>query len=142
MKNLILLLGFLFMYYSSYSQSYEGKGDQKINLGYEIYGNGNGIKFTYDHGISKLFSVGAGASYYFNDNESDYFIYARTNVHLGIVWDLPCKLDIYPGVELGYLSEEAIGITGYVGFKYLITKNFGLFAEIGNNGSAGLTYDI
>ena len=127
---------------SVYSQSYDGKGDRKINLGYEAYGFGNGIKATFDYGLSDLFSFGAGASAYFNDDENDYFIYARSQVHFGIVFDLPSCLDIYPGVELGYLSSDKVGIAGYVGIRYCITEKFGFFAEIGNNGSVGLTFSV
>jgi len=124
------------------SQSYDGKGDSKINIGYEAYGYGNGIKATYDLGLGELFSIGAGASAYFNDDENDYFIYARTQVHLGIAFDMSRKFDIYPGVELGYLSSEKVGIAGYIGIRYFITKKMGLFAEIGNNGSVGLSFNV
>jgi hypothetical protein len=142
MKKYIITLCILMGTLSVNSQSFDGKGDRMINLGYEAYGYGEGIKATFDYGLSDLFSIGAGASTYFNDGENDYFIYARSNIHLGIVFDLPCKLDIYPGVELGYLSSEKIGISGYVGFRYLFTKKFGLFAEVGNNGAIGLSFNV
>ena len=142
MKKYIITLCILMGTLSVNSQSFDGKGDRMINLGYEAYGYGEGIKATFDYGLSDLFSIGAGASAYFNDGENDYFIYARSNIHLGIVFDLPCKLDIYPGVELGYLSSEKIGISGYVGFRYLFTKKFGLFAEVGNNGAIGLSFNV
>ncbi len=126
----------------SYGQSFDGKSDQKINIGYEAYGFGNGIKATYDYGLGKLFSLGAGASVYFNDGENDYYIFARSQVHLGIAFDLPCEFDIYPGLELGYLSSEKIGVAGYLGFRYFITKKVGVFAEIGNNGSVGVSFNV
>ncbi len=142
MKNIFITLCILLGSVSIHAQSFDGKGDSKINIGYEAYGYGNGIKATYDYGLSDLFSVGAGASAYFNNDENDYFIYARTHVHLGIAFDFSSKFDIYPGVELGYLSSEKVGITGYVGFRYFITKKIGLFAEIGNNGSVGLSFNV
>lgn len=142
MKKFVISLCILMGTFSVYSQSYDGKGDRKINLGYEAYGFGNGIKATFDYGLSDLFSFGAGASAYFNDDENDYFIYARSQVHFGIVFDLPSCLDIYPGVELGYLSSDKVGIAGYVGIRYCITEKFGFFAEIGNNGSVGLTFSV
>lgn len=126
----------------SYGQSFDGKSDQKINIGYEAYGFGNGVKATYDYGLGKLFSLGAGASVYFNDGENDYYIFARSQVHLGIAFDLPCEFDIYPGLELGYLSSEKIGVSGYLGFRYFITKKVGVFAEIGNNGSVGVSFNV
>ncbi len=142
MKNILIILSFLLGIISVNAQSFEGKGDSKFNIGYEAYGFGNGIKATYDYGLSELFSIGAGGTVYFNNEENDYFIYARTHVHLGIVLDLPSKFDIYPGVELGYVSSEKIGIVGYLGLRYFITKKIGVFAEIGNNGSVGLSFNV
>ncbi len=142
MKKILIILCISLGYMSINAQSYDGKGDSKFNIGYEAYGYGNGIKATYDYGLGELFSIGAGASAYFNDDENDYFIYARTQVHLGIAFDMSCKFDIYPGIELGYLSSEKVGIAGYVGIRYFITKKIGLFAEIGNNGSVGLSFNV
>ncbi len=141
MKKILIILCISLGSMSINAQSYDGKGDSKINFGYEAYGFGNGIKLTYDYGLGDLFSIGAGASAYFNDAENDYFIYARTQVHLGIAFDMSSKLDIYPGVELGYLSSEKIGIVGFIGFRYFITKKMGLFAEIGNSGAIGLSFN-
>lgn len=124
------------------AQSYKGKGDNKINIGYELYGLGNGIKASYDLGISKTFSIGLGGTYYFSNSDEDYFIYVRASYHFGDLFDLPSQLDIYPGVELGYLSTENIGIAGYVGIRYFFTKKIGVFAEIGNNGSIGLSLNL
>jgi len=142
MKTIVFTLCLFLGTISLYSQSFDGKGDQKLDVGYAAYGYGTGIKATYDYGLGKLFSIGAGATAYFNDDENDYFIFARTDIHLGIVLDLPCKFDIYPGVELGYLSSERVGFSGHLGIRYFITKKLGLFAEIGNNGSVGLSVNV
>ena len=142
MKNLLFVLAFFMCVIAVNGQSYDGKGDKKFNIGYEAYGLGNGIKATYDYGLGELFSIGAGGTVYFDNEENDYFIYARTQLHLGIAFDLPCKFDIYPGVELGYVSSEKVGIAGYVGFRYFITDKMGLFAEIGNNGALGLSFNV
>ena len=142
MKNKLIILSFLLGVISVYGQSYDGKGDRKIQIGYEAYGLGNGVKATFDYGLGELFSIGAGGSVYFNNEDNDYFIYARTQVHLGIAFDMPCEFDIYPGVELGYISSEKVGIAGYIGFRYFITKKIGLFAEIGNNGAIGLSFNV
>lgn len=142
MKKTLITLGFLLCLISVNGQSYDGKGDSKFNIGYEAYGFGNGLKASYDYGLGELFSIGAGGTVYFDNEENDYFLYARTQVHLGIAFDLPCKFDIYPGVELGYLSSEKIGIAGYLGLRYFITDKIGLFAEIGNNGALGLSFNV
>ena len=142
MKKTLITLGFLLSLISVNGQSYDGKGDSKFNIGYEAYGFGNGLKASYDYGLGELFSIGAGGSVYFDNEENDYFIYARTQIHLGIAFDLPCKFDIYPGVELGYLSSEKIGIAGYLGLRYFISDKVGIFAEIGNNGALGLSFNV
>jgi hypothetical protein len=142
MKKLIVTVLLALAFSSMHGQSYEGKGDTKINVGYEIYGIGPGIKTSFDYGLGELFSVGLGASFYFDNEDQDYFIYGRTNIHLGIVWDLPARLDIYPGVELGVKSSSEIGFTGYVGARYCISKRVSLFAEIGNHGAAGISIDV
>lgn len=142
MKNLFLTALLFLAFASVRGQSYEGKGDSKINIGYEIYGIAPGIKASYDYGLGDLFSIGAGATYYFDDEMQDYFIYARANIHLGIVWDLPPQLDLYPGVELGFKSSSEVGFTGYLGVRYCLSKRLSLFAEIGNFGAAGLSIDV
>lgn len=142
MKKLIILLVLFFFVFSVQSQSFKGKGDNKIDVGFDVYGNGNGIKATYDYGLSDLFSIGAGASFYFSNDVNDYFVYARTNLHLGILLDLPRSLDIYPGFEIGYLSSNDIGLSGYVGLRYFFTDKIGVFAEIGNNGTIGLSLNL
>jgi len=46
------ILPFLFVLsFSSFAQSFDGKGDAKINLGYDIYGHGNGIRGSFDIGL-------------------------------------------------------------------------------------------
>ena len=142
MKNLLMGAILLFGVYTIQAQSYDGKGDMKLNIGYDVYGIGNGIKTTFDYGLGDLFSIGAGVSFYFSNEEDDYFVYARTNVHLSQILDLPQKLDIYPGVEVGYLSRSDIGFSGYIGIKYFFTERIGIMAEIGNNGSIGVSINL
>jgi len=125
-----------------HSQSYDGKGDHKINIGYNLYGNGNGIRATYDYGLSDFFSIGAGASYFFDNDDDDYYLFARTQLHLAHLLDLPSKFDIYPGVEVGYLSGNDIGFGAFVGFRYFFNNKFGIYTEIGNIGSVGLSLNL
>jgi hypothetical protein len=138
MKKLSLLLLLGLFSTSIYTQSFEGKGDVKANIGYDLYGYGNGIKATLDLGLCDIFSIGAGGSYYF-DEESDYFLFARTAVHFGLMLDLPSKFDFYPGIEIGYLESNDVGFTAFIGARYFFTDNLGVYAELGNNGSLGLS---
>jgi hypothetical protein len=134
-----------FSWAQSQSYSYGGRGDQKLEFGYSFYGYGDGIKVNYDYGLSDLFSIGAGGNYFFDSDESednDYYVYARTNVHLGVALDLPSKFDIYPGLQLGYLSRGDVGFSAYLGLRYFISKRIGLFAELGNQGAAGISINI
>lgn len=142
MKNLFFTFIIFIFTLPVFAQSYEGQGDMKFDVGYEIYGKGTGIKTTFDYGLGELFSVGLGASFYLSNEVNDYFIYGRTSLHFGELLDLPCRLDIYPGIELGYLSSNDIGIGGYLGIRYFFSEKIGVFAEIGNNGSVGISINL
>ncbi len=140
MKKSKLFLFFVLLSLQINAQSYDGKGDKKLNVGYEIYGYGNGITLSYDYGLSNLFSVGLGGTYYLSNDDNDYYIFARTAVHLGELLDLNEKFDLYPGVDIGYLQRNDIGFGAYLGFRFFFTGNFGIFAELGNTGKAGLSF--
>ena len=142
MKKLIVVFLFLFYVNTTQAQSYDGKGDSKINVGYNIYGYGNGLKATYSYGLSDLFSLGAGITYYFNNDVNDYFLYARAGVHLGPLMDLPKKLDIYPGIALGYLSSQNVGLAGFLGIRYFLSDRIGIYTELGSYGAIGLSVCI
>jgi len=128
------------------AQAYTGKGDQKVNLGLNAWGYGTGITATYDYGLNQLISVGAGANAYFDgykDNNKDnrVFIFGRVNFHLNEALELPEKLDIYPGVDLGVLGRD-FGIGAHIGARYFFTEKVGVFAEVGNNGSLGVSFNF
>ena len=132
----------LFFVFKAEAQSFNGKGDSKVNVGYHIYGYGNGINASYNYGLNDQFSIGAGGNYYFDNEENDYFLFVRANFHLGPLMDLPRKLDIYPGVEFGYLSSTNIGLAAYVGIRYFFTDRIGVYTEIGSSGSVGMSVCI
>lgn len=128
------------------AQAWTGKGDQKIQLGFSAWGYGTGITGTYDYGLNKLVSVGAGLNGYFsgyknNDNDNRVFIFGRVNFHLKEALQLPEKLDIYPGVDLGVLGKD-FGIGAHIGARYFFTEKIGVFAEVGNNGSLGVSLNL
>ncbi|UCE94393.1 MAG: hypothetical protein JSV73_03715, partial [Flavobacteriaceae bacterium] len=80
MKNILFTLGVILLSTNAFSQSYEGKSDGKISIGYEAYGFGNGIKAAYDYGLSDMFSIGGGGSIYFDGEENDYLVFIRSHV--------------------------------------------------------------
>lgn len=145
MKKLVLML-MLFMGAAVSAQAYTGKGDQKVNLGLNAWGYGTGITATYDYGLNQLISIGAGGNAYFDnyrDNNKDnrVFIFGRVNFHLKEALELPEQLDIYPGVDLGVLGRD-FGIGAHIGARYFFTEKFGVFAEVGNNGSLGVSFNF
>jgi hypothetical protein len=146
MKKLFLMMTFLFCGAAFQAQAYTGSGDQKVNAGLAAWGYGTGVAGTYDYGINDLISVGAGLNLYFNnykDNNHDnqFFAFGRVNFHLNKAIQLPDKLDIYPGLDVGVLHRE-FGVGAHVGARYFFTNNIGVYAEVGNNGSLGVSFNF
>ncbi|MFP7656410.1 DUF6646 family protein [Chryseobacterium proteolyticum] len=146
MKKLVFILAVFFFGVAVNAQAWTGKGDQKVQLGFSAWGYGTGITGTYDYGLNKLISVGAGLNGYFsgyknNDNDNKVFIFGRLNFHLKEALQLPEKLDIYPGVDLGVLGKD-FGIGAHIGARYFFTERIGVFAEVGNNGSLGVSLNL
>jgi hypothetical protein len=146
MKKLILMFMIIFMGTAANAQAYTGKGDQKIQLGLSAWGYGTGVTGTYDYGLNQLISVGAGLNAYFgnykdNDDDNRVFIFGRLNFHLRDALQLPEKLDIYPGVDVGVVGSE-FGLGAHIGARYFFTDKIGVFAEVGNNGSLGVSINL
>lgn len=146
MKKLIFTFMVIFCGATANAQAYTGKGDQKIQLGLSAWGYGTGVTGTYDYGLNKLVSVGAGLNAYFgdykdNDKDNRIFVFGRVNFHLQEALDLPAKWDIYPGVDVGVLGKD-FGIGAHIGARYFFTEKVGVFAEVGNNGSIGVSFNL
>lgn len=146
MKKLVFMVMAMLTGAFANAQAYTGKGDQKVNLGLNAYGYGTGITATYDYGLNQLISVGGGANAYFDgykDNNKDnrVFVFGRVNFHLSEVLELPAKFDLYPGVDLGVLGKD-FGIGAHIGVRYFFTEKIGVFAEVGNNGSLGVSFNF
>ena len=65
MKKLLLVCTMFFLGQSAFAQAWNGKGDQKLQVGFNGWGYENGITGTYDYGLGKIVSIGAGANVYF-----------------------------------------------------------------------------
>ncbi len=146
MKKLIPMFMIIFSGTAVNAQAWTGKGDQKINAGLSAWGYGTGITGTYDYGLNNLISVGAGLNVYFNDykdNDKDnrVFAFGRLNFHLKETLQLPEKLDIYPGIDVGVVGRE-FGLGAHIGARYFFTDRIGVFAEVGNNGSLGVSINL
>lgn len=146
MKKLIVAFSMLFMASLVSGQAWNGKGDQKIQIGLNGWGYGTGITGTYDYGLSKLVSIGAGANVYFdgykdNDDKNNIFIFGRLGIHLQEPLGLPEKWDIYPGINLGVLGKD-FGIGAHLGVRYFFNSKVGMYIEAGNNGSIGISLNL
>ncbi|KFF74094.1 hypothetical protein HX13_16665 [Chryseobacterium sp. P1-3] len=146
MKKLVFMVMIFFCGAMANAQAYTGKGDQKIQLGLNAWGYGTGITGTYDYGLNKLLSVGGGLNAYFsnykdNDKDNRVFVFGRLNFHLNDALNLPAKWDIYPGVDVGVLGKD-FGIGAHIGARYFFTEKIGVFAEVGNNGSLGVSFNL
>lgn len=146
MKKLFFMFAVMLAGTSANAQAWTGKGDQKINAGLSAWGYGTGITGTYDYGLNKLISVGAGLNIYFdnykdNDDKNRAFVFGRINFHLKDALQLPEKLDIYPGADVGVVGSN-FGLGAHIGARYFFTERIGVFAEVGNNGSLGVSINL
>ncbi len=127
------------------AQAFEGKGDVKINAGFNAFGYGSGIAGSVDFGLMDWMSIGAGTTLYFSNREKykdeHFFFYGRLNFHLGEVLNLPPSWDVYPGINLGLLGDS-FGLGAHVGARYFFNDTWGIFAEVGNHGTLGVSLNL
>lgn len=140
------LLFILFLGQMAFAQAWEGKGDQKVQIGFNGWGNGTGITATYDYGLSKVVSLGVGANFYFDgykdgNKDNNFYAFGRVNFHLQDVLGMPSQWDLYPGVDVGVIGNT-FGLGAHLGVRYFFNNNVGAFIEAGNNGSLGLSFNF
>lgn len=144
MKKLMIAVMGCFMMTTATAQAWNGKGDQKVQAGFNFYGNeGLGLKGSYDYGVTDAISVGAGLGLYFgkDDHGSDFSIHGRFNYHLQDLLSLDDNFDIYPGVTLGVLGDT-FDLGAHVGVRYFFTDKIGGFVELGNRGGLGVVINL
>ena len=131
MRNLVLLLMFVFSVTAMNAQAFSGKGDSKLQVGASFQDNGTGITATYDKGLGENFSIGVATGYVLGVNEdidADFAnrinLVARFNANIGSVLNLGDAVDIYPGLNL---SLKQFG--GHLGGRYFFSDGFGIFTE-------------
>ena len=132
MKKIVTLC-MLFSVSLIMAQAYEGKDDNKFQVGANVQKNGSGLNLTYDYGLGESISIGVSSTYLLGVKEEidadfgDRFdIKARFNANIGNVLQLGNKADIYPGLDF---SLKNFG--GHIGFRYFFSDGFGLYAEAG-----------
>lgn len=144
MKKILsfLLLNLVFVS-AVFSQTFTGKADQKLQAGFNFYGNGTGIKASYDYGLNDNFSIGAGGVFFSSGSyQSKIFLFGRGDYHFAQKLSLPEELDLYLGLELGLLGNTDFGLGAHLGARYPIRNNLYLFAEVGNNGALGVSLHL
>jgi len=114
------------------AQAYEGKGDQKFQVGANLQENGTGIVASFDYGLGQNISVGAISSYLLGiDNGIDdgarerFDAKARFSAHLGPVMGISDRFDLYPGLDLGLKN---FGF--HTGARYFFSDGIGVFTEL------------
>ncbi|MBU2948569.1 DUF6646 family protein [Zobellia uliginosa] len=133
MKLYFLSVCLLFSTIFISAQAYEGRGDQKFQVGANLQGNGTGIMTSYDYGLGENISIGATGTYLLGIEEEvsastkDRFdLKARFSAHLGSIIGLSDEVDIYPGLDLGLKN---FGF--HTGARYFFSDGLGIYTEIG-----------
>ncbi|WP_299120727.1 DUF6646 family protein [uncultured Winogradskyella sp.] len=131
MKNLFLIIALVSVSFLS-AQAFEGKGDQKFQVGVNFQNDGTGINVAYDYGIGENISIGFSSTYLlgveeiFDADFGDRFdLKARFNANIGNVLAIDENFDLYPGLSLGLKN-----FGGHLGARYFFTEGFGLYTEL------------
>ena len=157
MKKTLLFIAILLMINTiSNAQAWDGKGDTKINISYEIYstnllntyGNiGDGISASIDYGITENISIGTGIVY--NPQYTNFYFNIRSDYHFQNLLELSSNFDIYAGADIGLNTyeqswdfEQKWGLGLHIGTRFMFTDAIGLYLEFGNRGNAGLSYNF
>ncbi|CAM3452908.1 DUF6646 domain-containing protein [Zobellia roscoffensis] len=115
------------------AQAYEGRDDQKFQVGANLQSNGTGIMTSYDFGLGENISIGATATYLLGIDEGisastweRFDTKARFSAHLGNIIGLSDEVDIYPGLDLGLKN---FGF--HMGARYFFSDGLGIYTELG-----------
>lgn len=142
MHRIIQLIIFSFLLLNikiAHAQAYDGRGDNKIFLGYANTKGYSAAQLKYEGGNSNLISMGAAWTYFFIKQDSanigtdDSFskIFDRSefdffmNFHLNKLLHLDDRSDVYIG---SFFSLQTTGIQA--GYKYNFSERFGVYAEV------------
>lgn len=136
LKNYLVGSLLLFSVFS-FSQAQVENGDQKLQVGFRFFGYDPGVMVSYDYGLTSWFSIGAGVDL-FSEGDNNFFVYGRTNFHLGSLLGMDERFDLYPGIDVG-ATAGGFGFAARLGFRYFFSRGLGLFVEVGNHGAAGIS---
>lgn len=134
MKTYVLLYFAVFTAVTLNAQAYEGRGDQKFQIGGELQDNGAGVQTSYDVGLGENISIGAASSYLLGVEElvnagfvDRFDAKARVNLHLGSAIGLGERLDVFPGLNV---SLKNLGV--HLGARYFFSEGIGAYFQVGH----------
>ena len=133
------------------AQAWDGRGDTKINAGYEFYSyyplnsiddTRNGLSASIDYGITDNISVGSGINY--NIKYTNFYFNIRSDYHFQNLFELSSNFDVYAGGDIGLNSyyKNNFDFGFHVGTRFMFTDAVGIYLEIGNRGNVGLSYNF
>ena len=139
-KKLLLLVSIIGFHQAGNAQSYDGKDDTKIFLGYTNIGSKSGIDFQVDRGLSDLISCGARMTVLINpdnrktNNSVDEGFKAFDAIdasaflrfHFSEPLRLSEKIDPFISLDAGLRS-----IGANIGVKYNFSEVIGIYAFYG-----------
>lgn len=131
MKNLIVVVTLLSVAFVN-AQAFQGKGDNKFQVGANFQDNASGLNVSYDFGVGENISLGLSSTYALGiDDKLDadfgdrFDIKARFNANLGNVVNIDENFEIYPGLNFGLKN-----FGGHLGMRYFFSDGFGIFTEL------------
>ena len=131
MKKLLVMIALLSVSLIN-AQAFEGKGDNKFQVGANFQNSATGINLSYDYGVGENISIGISSTYSLNiDNMLDadfgdrYDLRVRFNANLGNVVNIDENFDVYPGLSLGLKN-----FGGHLGLRYFFSDGFGIYSEM------------
>lgn len=162
MKKVVLSIALLAACVPSKAQGNLGKGKVQINVGLGFSGWGIPVYGGFDYGVHKNITIGAEGSFRSYNTVGYQFsiigISGNANYHFNEVLELPKKMDLYAGLNIGYYiyntpkgylgtSLSTVGVSGQVGFRYFFTDKIGGNIEFGggnatSGGKIGLTFKL
>ncbi|MEM5563566.1 DUF6646 family protein [Psychroserpens sp. AS72] len=129
MKKLLLLIALVSVSLVN-AQAFEGKGDQKFQIGANLQDHATGINASFDYGLGENISVGLSSTYALGIDGLDadfgdrFDLKGRFNANLGNVLNIDDNFDLYPGLSL---SLKNFG--GHLGARYFFSDGFGVYTE-------------
>lgn len=135
MKKIIMILVIFLLSTPIFAQVDNQNGSQHLRIGANSLGNNTNLKVIYNHGLSEMFSIGAGA-YILNDSHG----FIRGDFYLDAIVPLPEKMNIYGGIELGVIGIDFLHFDPQIGIAYSLTNFIDLFLEVGGSGTLGVSF--